>query len=69
MISEADIFTYELYVGADLINKISGTKIATDLKLSCFFSIKDGKKRTAYKILKSKLNFKNLFDENTKNSD
>lgn len=63
MISEADILVYDLEVNGVLINRIKGVKYVTDLKIECFLSINDNKKRQVFHIVKSKLNFKTLFDE------
>ena len=66
MINEAYILHYDFEVNGVIINRIKGVKYVTDLKVECFLSINDGKKRQVFQIIKSKLNFKTLLDEDIK---
>ena len=63
MINEADILHYDFVVNGITINRIKGVKYVADLKVECFLSINDGKKRQVFQIIKSKLNFKTLLNE------
>jgi len=67
IINEADILHYDFVINGITINRIKGVKYVTDLKVECFLSINDGKKREVYQIIKSKLNFVTLLDEDIKN--